>query len=102
MTTRSVDRIYAVTGRPRGLAFGILWVSLLCGGCIGARTVEQSIGHLEDRAEPVERVPPAVVRPPPKLEPPEPLPPVETYTVVAKDVPVADLLFSLAVTRDLT
>ena len=96
MTTRSVDRNYAVTGRSRGLAFGILWVSLLCGGCIGARTVEQSTGHLEDRAEPVERVPPAVVRPPPKLEPPEPLPPVETYTVVAKDVPVADLLFSLA------
>jgi general secretion pathway protein D len=75
--------------------------SLVLAACAVPRTVDLSAGHIVDEggdvAEPVagQSVAPA------KLPPAEPVPerapePVETYTVVVKDVPVNDLLFSLA------
>jgi len=67
-------------------------------GCAGSATVDISPGHLD--AEPVNAGAPPPVPPPPVPEP-EPVEPVETYTVVVKDVPVADLLFSLARDADL-
>lgn len=63
--------------------------------CANMRAVDHSVGHIDDVVPPVERLEPIVDKPP-ALPEPEPLPPVETYTVVAKDVPVTDLLFSLA------
>jgi general secretion pathway protein D len=63
--------------------------------CAGIRTVDQSVGHIMDSA-PEPLPPPAVVAPPPEVQRPVPSRPVETYSVVAKDVPVGDLLFSLA------
>lgn len=68
---------------------------LAVGGCAGIPTVELSSGHLVEEPEPVLQAPPAVVEAPVVPEPVK-APPVETYTVVVKDVPVVDLLFSLA------
>ncbi|MDJ0749193.1 MAG: pilus (MSHA type) biogenesis protein MshL [Woeseiaceae bacterium] len=75
--------------------------SVLLIACAGPGTVGLSTGHIldEDTVAP-EPIAPALVEP--AAEPvPEPLPapspePVRTYTVVVKDVPVNDLLFSLA------
>ncbi|MCG8606344.1 STN domain-containing protein, partial [bacterium] len=68
---------------------------LLVSACAGIRTVDQSVGHLDDVEPEVSELEPIVDKPAaPPL--PEPLPPVETYTVVVKDVPVKDLLCSLA------
>lgn len=73
----------------------VLASTLLSGGCAGNRSVDPSIGHLID--EPVAPAPaPPIVAAAPQLEPPEPTPPVDTYSVIAQDVPVGDLLFSLA------
>ncbi len=68
---------------------------LLTAACTGNRTVDQSVGHVLDSV-PAPIATPPVVTPPPAVQEPTPLPPVPTYTVVAKDVPVGDLLFSLA------
>ncbi len=57
--------------------------------------VDQSVGHIDDSVPAVAKMKP-IVNKPPVLPEPAPLPPVETYTVVVKDVPVTDLLFSLA------
>lgn len=65
------------------------------GACAGVRTVEPSVGHLTETKDSRPAAPP-IVAPPPEVEKPDPLPPVTTYSVVAKDVPVSDLLFSLA------
>ncbi len=65
---------------------------LLFAACAGPRTVDQSAGHMTEDAAP----PPApVVRE--RVPEPQPLPqpPAPTYTVVVKEVPVVDLLFSL-------
>jgi general secretion pathway protein D len=70
-------------------------LAIALSGCAGLRTVDQSVGHIDDAAPTVASMKPIVDKPP-VLPEPEPLPPVETYTVVAKDVPVTDLLFSLA------
>lgn len=68
---------------------------LLLVGCSVLRTVDHSVGHAEQ--EPVTpKVLPPIVNVPPALPEPKPRAPVETYTVVVKDVPVVDLLFSLA------
>lgn len=88
-----------MTGRFCGHHEGYLSLGLslaLLTGCAGLRTVEPSIGHIVEPPQVVEEPPPPVVAPPPRLEQPTPLSPVATYTVVAKDVPVGDLLFSLA------
>ncbi len=64
----------------------------LC-ACAGTGTVDLSAGHVMDDSAPVETAPPAVAARPAPVKPPVP---VETYTVVVKEVPVVDLLFSLA------
>ena len=76
------------------LLFGML-VCLIVAGCAGPRTVGQSVGHVVDE-EPEASEPPAVVPPAAVAPEPRPEPPVETYSVVVKDVPVIDILFSLA------
>jgi general secretion pathway protein D len=87
-----VSRISFVTCM-RTLACSLLLVALA--GCANLRMVEHSVGHIDDVVTSVASMEPIVDKPP-VLPEPEPLPPVETYTVVAKEVPVTDLLFSLA------
>ncbi len=66
----------------------------LISACAGQSTVDMSVGHVIEEAEPVEMPAPAEKpRPRPVAPPPQPVP---TYTVVVKEVPVIDLLFSLA------
>ncbi len=68
-----------------------LAVCLLLAGCAGAPSVDLSTGHvLTDDPPPPQ---PAARETPPVPEPPAPTP---AYTVVVKEVPVIDLLFSLA------
>lgn len=64
-------------------------------GCAPTVVVEDSVGHVLDVQTQPETMQPLVNKPP-VLAQPEPLPPVDTYSVVVKDVPVNDLLFSLA------
>ena len=65
----------------------------IASACAGTRTVDFSPGHVLDDTPPVEPPAPAAEpRPAPAL----PQVPIETYTVVVKEVPVVDLLFSLA------
>lgn len=75
--------------------------SLLAVACAGPSTVGFSTGHIlaEDAAPPEAATPELVepvAAPAPKPVPEPPPEPVRTYTVVVKDVPVNDLLFSLA------
>lgn len=86
------DGVLTVTWR-RTFLCGVL--SLVLSGCTGLRTVDQSVGHVDDSVPEMKSLEPIVNKPPVPREP-EKLPPVQTYTVVAKDVPVTDLLFSLA------
>ncbi|MDJ0909032.1 MAG: pilus (MSHA type) biogenesis protein MshL [Woeseiaceae bacterium] len=78
---------------PRVLATGVLCT--LVAACAAPGTpVDFSAGHIVE--EPVYEAPPEPFVPPaPVIPEPEPVP-IETYTVVVKDVPVDDLLFSLA------
>ena len=71
---------------------------LLMGGCVPPKAFDTSSGHI---SQPVQTAaaatpPPAPVRAAPTLAPPQPSAPVPTYTVVVNDVPVKDLLFSIA------
>ena len=68
---------------------------LVLSGCATNVVVDDSVGHVLDEPEQPETLKP-LINEPPALPEPEPLPPVETYSVVVKDVPVNDLLFSLA------
>lgn len=70
-------------------------ISLLISGCAGLTTVGLSPGHVMDD-EPQEVVAPAAAFE--RAPEPEPvaLPPEPRYTIVVKEVPVVDLLFSLA------
>ena len=75
--------------------------SLLAVACAGPSTVGLSSGHLleDDTAGPGATSPELiepVAEPAPEPVPAPPPEPVRTYTVVVKDVPVNDLLFSLA------
>jgi len=93
--TVSLDRS-AVRKDARGPGLlALTTLSVLLVGCAGTTTVDMSPGHLADTPPPVEEAPPAVTEAPAVPEPVK-APPVETYSVVVKDVPVADLLFSLA------
>ena len=67
-------------------------------GCVSPQTFDTSPGHITQSAQTAMPVPPppAPVRAAPALERPQPGPPVPTYTVVVNDVPVKDLLFSIA------
>ncbi len=73
----------------------LLVAPFLLAGCVGLRTVDQSIGHVIDDEPAPPQARPLLV-PPPEVQKPAPLPPAPTYSVVVKDVPAADILFSLA------
>jgi len=71
---------------------------LALAGCVPPPAFDTSPGHITrsgPAAEPV-GAPPAPVRAAPVLPPPRAEPPAPTYTVVVNDVPVKDLLFSIA------
>lgn len=78
-----------------GLALGGL---VLLGGCVAPQAFDTSPGHIGQPTQPVMPAapPPAPVKAAPALAPPRPSAPVPTYTVVVNDVPVKDLLFSIA------
>jgi general secretion pathway protein D len=69
---------------------------VLLGGCMMPKAFDASSAHIQREAEPVIEAPPAPVKAAPYLPPPKLAPPVPTYTVVVNDVPVRDLLFSIA------
>ncbi|MHB1052547.1 MAG: pilus (MSHA type) biogenesis protein MshL [Thiobacillus sp.] len=71
---------------------------LLVGGCVPPQAFDTSPGHISQPAQTAAPAtpPPAPVRAAPTLAPPRPSAPVPTYTVVVNDVPVKDLLFSIA------
>lgn len=70
--------------------------SLLLAGCVPPQAFDTSPGHITRPAADTLPPPPAPVRAAPALPAPKPLAPVPTYTVVVNDVPVKDLLFSIA------
>src|SRR5690606_37272048 len=71
---------------------------VLATGCVPPRAFDTSRGHISQPSQPEVPVapPPAPVRAAPALAPPAPEVAVPTYTVVVNDVPVKDLLFSIA------
>lgn len=70
---------------------------LLLAACAGPRTVDLSAGHVVDTREAPDKPAPVAEPVPEPEQRPEPEPvPVKSYSVVVKDVPVRDLLFSLA------
>ena len=78
-----------------GLALSSL---VLASGCVPPRAFDTSPDHIT-RPNPAAvpaGPPPAPVKAVPALSPPKPGAPVPTYTVVVNDVPVKDLLFSIA------
>jgi MSHA type pilus biogenesis protein MshL len=79
----------------RGLALVGL---VLLGGCVPPQAFDTSPGHIGQPTQPAMPIapPPAPVKAAPALAPPRPSAPVPTYTVVVNDVPVKDLLFSIA------
>ena len=79
--------------RPTWLA---LASAMLLAGCVPPQAFDTSPGHITQPAPPVVAPPPAPVKAAPALPPPKPAAPVPTYTVVVNDVPVKDLLFSIA------
>jgi general secretion pathway protein D len=80
---------------PRLMLLVLVSLALLVTACAGPRSVDYSAGHLETN-EPEPLNVPLPVAAPPELPKPVPVAPVPTYSVVVKDVPVNDLLFSLA------
>lgn len=70
----------------------------LAGGCVPPQAFDTSPGHIVQASQPPQPTgtPPAPVKAAPALAPPVPRAPVPTYTVVVNDVPVKDLLFSIA------
>ncbi|MCL5059089.1 MAG: pilus (MSHA type) biogenesis protein MshL [Candidatus Thermoplasmatota archaeon] len=80
--------------RPTTLALASL---VMMGGCVPPQAFDTSPGHISQPSRPaVLAPPPAPVKAAPALPPPKPGAPVPTYTVVVNDVPVKDLLFSIA------
>ena len=71
---------------------------VLVGGCVPPQTFDTSPGHISRPTQPAVLAgpPPAPVKAAPALAPPKPSVPVPTYTVVVNNVPVKDLLFSIA------
>ena len=67
----------------------------LVSGCVPPQAFDTSPGHIQQATAPT-TPPPAPVRALPTLAPPKPSAPVPTYTVVVNNVPVKDLLFSIA------
>ncbi len=69
---------------------------VLMSGCVPPRTFDTSPGHITRPVQAAAGMPPAPVKAAPVLPAPKPTAPVPTYTVVVNDVPVKDLLFSIA------
>ena len=77
--------------------FSICVVVTLLLSCSPAKPPEQSAGHLDkDQVKDIPAPIPAPVNRTVLLPEPEQRPPLETYTVVVNDVPVRELLFSMA------
>lgn len=71
-------------------------LAFLLSGCGPTRPPAQSEGHISEKTvQPSADIPPPVATPT-LLPEPRPRPSLETYTVVVSDVPVKDLLFSMA------
>ncbi|HEY9098163.1 MAG TPA: pilus (MSHA type) biogenesis protein MshL [Thiobacillus sp.] len=70
----------------------------LMGGCVPPKAFDTSPGHITQTPQASAQMPPPPipVRAAPTLPPPQASAPVPTYTVVVNDVPVKDLLFSIA------
>lgn len=81
--------------KPDRALAAVMACLMLLTACAGVRTVDHSVGHVDADPVPTGGLEPIVNEPPPLPEP-VPVLPVDTYTVVVKDVPVTDLLFSLA------
>ncbi|MHB1092293.1 pilus (MSHA type) biogenesis protein MshL [Thiobacillus sp.] len=82
----------------RSVLTGLALSSLVLAGCVPPRAFDTSPGHITrpgPEAIPA-GPPPAPVKAIPALAPPRLNAPVPTYTVVVNDVPVKDLLFSIA------
>ena len=82
--------------RSRLTPLAVLASAVLAGGCVPPQAFAPSPGHISQPAQQAIAPPPAPVRAAPALPPPKPSEPVPTYTVVVNDVPVKDLLFSIA------
>lgn len=82
----------------RSASTALALASLLLAGCVPPQAFDTSPGHITRPAPAGETLPPppAPVRAAPALLPPKPAAPIPTYTVVVNDVPVKDLLFSIA------
>ena len=86
----------AVLKRPRPTTLALASLVMM-GGCVPPQAFDTSPGHISQPSRPaVLAPPPAPVKAAPALPPPKPGAPVPTYTVVVNDVPVKDLLFSIA------
>ena len=86
----------AVLKRPLPTTLALASLVIL-GGCVPPKAFDTSPGHISQPSQPaVLAPPPAPVKAAPALPPPRPSAPVPTYTVVVNDVPVKDLLFSIA------
>ena len=86
----------AVSKRP-ALTRLILSSLVFLGGCVPPKAFDTSPGHISQPAQSAPIAPPpAPGKALPTLAPPRPSAPVPTYTVVVNDVPVKDLLFSIA------
>ncbi len=86
----------AVLKRPRPTTLALASLVMM-GGCVPPQAFDTSSGHITQPTQPaVLAPPPAPVKAAPALPPPKPGAPVPTYTVVVNDVPVKDLLFSIA------
>ena len=92
---RQVGAIAPANERSRQLTLAILALSAVLSGCAGQPSVDLSAGHVLDE-QPESPEPPPIVTEAPVVPEPAPAAPIETYTVVVKEVPVTDLLFSLA------
>jgi general secretion pathway protein D len=79
-----------------GLHRVTILATLLLAGCVPPKAFDTSPGHIQQPLGAPEGAPPQPVRAAPVLPPPRLAPPVPTYTVVVNDVPVKDLLFSIA------
>jgi general secretion pathway protein D len=73
------------------LTFGLLLIA----GCGASNPPEVSDGHLTFDKPPVDNIPEPIARVP-VLPKPQQRPNLETYTVVVNDVPIRELLFSMA------
>ena len=82
----------------RSLLPRLILPALVLAGCASPQAFTPSPGHISQPAPSAVPAspPPAPVKAAPALAPPRPSTPVPTYTVVVNNVPVKDLLFSIA------